>query len=152
MPVHPDHPLCRFVKGQSDCWDPNENRPRVGAFKDKRFTNISVWDVEELGVRGVSVEVLRIGPLSDHGQALLTVQDYLDAAKEAGEERGVQLDIEVEWRPDETSTIWREWAYAHVQVEYSPDEKFNSAIKRFRQILARKAWNLIPPARYANDS
>ena len=101
MPVPPCGVLCRFIKGQSDNWNERTGRPRPGAFKDRREPNFSTWNVVSLGLHNVQIEELMTGTFIDHGRAYLTVQDCLDAAKEAGEKKGTQFKVLVEWRPDD---------------------------------------------------
>ena len=144
--------LCRFIKGQNDNWNVLTGRPRPGAFKDRREPNFSTWNVVLLTLRKVQIEELMTGTFTGHGQAYLTVQDCLDAAKEAGEKKGTQFDVVVEWRPDEVSPEFKPWSFAHVQVEYPPDQDLHSTVVEFRQLLATKSKDVVPPEKYRSET
>ena len=103
-------------------------------------------------LRNVQIEELMTGTFSGHGQAYLTVQDCLDAAKEAGEKKGIQFDVMVEWRPDKVSPELKSWSFAHVQVEYPPDQDLHSTEVEFRQLLATKSKGVVPPERYSSET
>ena len=152
MSVPPRNELCRFIKGQSDNWNEHTGRPRPGAFKDKREPNISTWNVVSLTFRELQIEELMTGTFSGHGQAYLTVQDCLDAAKEAGEKKGTQFNVVVEWRPDKVSPELKPWSYAHVQVEYPPSRDLRATVVEFRQLLATKSKDVVPPERYRSET
>lgn len=151
MPVPAHDELCRFIKGQGDSWNENIGRPRPGAFKDKREPNFSAWNVSLLRHRTVQVDELMTGTFKSYGQAYLTVQDCLDAAKEAREKTGAQFDVVVEWRSNEVTPELKPWSYAHVQVEYPVGQDFSSAIVQFRQLLVTKCKDLVPPERYRRE-
>lgn len=152
MSVPPEDVLCRFIKGQSDSWNESTGRPRPGAFKDKREPNFSTWNVVSLGLHNVQIEELMAGTFSGHGRAYLTVQDCLEAAKKAGETKGAQFDVVVEWRQETVSPELKPWSFAHVQVEYPPDRSFRSTIVEFRQLLATKSKDIVPPERYRTET
>lgn len=152
MSVSPRDMLCRFIKGQGNNWNENTGRPRASAFKDNREPNFSTWNATSLRLRKVQIEELMTGTFSGHGQAYLTVQDCLDAAKEAGEGKGPQFDVVVEWRPDKVSPELKPWSFAHVQVEYPLGQNLHSTAVEFRQLLATKSKDIVPPKRYRSET
>jgi hypothetical protein len=148
MSVPSNDLLCRFIKGRSDSWNEGERRPRPSAFKDKREPNFSTWNVVSLVLQQSQIDDLMTGTFRGYGQAYLTVEDCLEAAMKAAEKAGKQFDVVVEWRPDAVPSELKPWAYAHVQVEYPPDRDLHSAIVEFRQLLATKSRDVVPPERY----
>lgn len=150
MPVPSDDMLCRFVPGNSNNWSDYNHRPRPPAFKGNN--GISVWHIECLRRHGVLPNQLRIRGLRGYGQAHLTAGDYLEKAQEVENTLDVPLSIVVEWRTDDeyVEEPWREWAYAHVQVEHSEDAE--SACVLFRQLLSKSARHVVPPDRFNQAS
>ena len=149
MPVPPHNVLCRFVKEQRDCWDDKGGRPRANAFKDNREPNFSAWSVTALEHRKVRVEELMVGTFRRYGRVHLSVQDCVDAAREASEMVGTAFGVLVEWRPRQVTPELQHWSFAHAQVEYSPDDSVKSVVVKFRQRLALRAKAVSPPDRFA---
>ena len=150
MPIPHEDMLCRFIPGHRKSWSKTQSRPRPSVFKENR--GLSVWHIESLALRGVKPSELRIGGLEGHGQARHTVGDYLEAARQAAQRFGVALNTIVEWRTGDeyVKPDWRRWAYAHVQVEHSPEpgddtEKIQSALVLFRQTLSKNARHIVAP-------
>jgi hypothetical protein len=144
MPVPSNDMVCRFIPGRSKDWSVEYGRPKPNAFKQKG--GLSVWHLERLREQGVSLEDLRIGGLSGYGQAHHFAGDYEQAAHDAAQELDLPLRIQVEWRPEQATGEWVQWAYAHIQVEHG---KFEDAVLvRFRQILAARSRFKVPPDRY----
>ena len=140
MPVPLDDTLCRFVRPQD--WSKRDNRPKAGAFKQAA---LSAWNVESLQAQSVRVEDLQVEHLVGSGQAHHRVSDYMELARRASEVENVPFSVQVEWRPEDeyVSEPWREWRYAHVQVEaVEGPEQF---LGEFRRILAQNSRYLAPP-------
>ena len=150
MSVPLDHLLCRFIQGSSSHWNDNDGIPRVGAFKDKREPSISVWNANLLAEKKVRIEQLLKDALKDYGRVYLTVQDCFDAALEAENVLSEPFGIIVVPRTEDDYVAkgWREWAYAHVQIEYSGDKRLNHVVQEFRRCLVRRVKDPIPPVRY----
>ena len=146
MPVPSGEPLCRFVQARTKDWSTELNRPKPNAFRDDQGM-ISVWNVRLLSEYRVPIERLQTGSFSGSGQARLTSEDYFQAAHEVEEASGVSLDVRVEWRPEDqyVKEEWRQWAYAHVQVEHPTD---SSVLNLFRRILTTKSRCTVPPDRF----
>ncbi len=140
MPVPSDDILCRFVRPND--WSRILNRPKPGAFKQ---AELSVWHRDRLRERGVPLEDLRIEHLAGYGQAHHTVGDYLDCAREAEQIEGEPFRVQVEWRPEDeyVAEHWRQWRYAHVQVEVR--EGPVQFLAEFRRLLAEKTRFKVPP-------
>ena len=140
MPVPLDDTLCRFVRPQD--WSKRDNRPKAGAFKQAA---LFVWNVESLQAQSVRIEDLQVEHLVDSGQAHHRVSDYMELARKASEVENVPFSVQVEWRPEDeyVSEPWREWRYAHVQVEaVEGPEQF---LGEFRRILAQNSRHLVSP-------
>ena len=157
MSVPQDDMLCRFIRGHKDYWSESRNRPRPPAFKEN--DGLSVWNLNSLHQKSVKVDELRKGPVLDGcGQAHHTAGDYLATAKKAGAQNCSQLDITVEWRPENqfVKPEWRDWAYAHVQVEYAVGMDWNAVLESaavyFRQELSKNARHTVPPDKYLKTS
>ena len=140
MPVPEDDIVCRFIRPND--WSKRDQRPRPSAFKQAA---LSVWHRDRLRSRNAALEDLRIEQLSGYGQAHHTTGDYLAFADEAEEIEDQQFKVQVEWRPEDqhVDEPWRQWRYAHVQVEAveGPD-KF---LVEFRRLLALNSRVAIPP-------
>lgn len=149
MAVPSDDMLCRFIPGDGNRWSAQYNRPRPPAFKGNN--GISVWHIESLLENNTQPEDIRIEGLRGHGQAHHTAGDYLEKAQEAERRKGIPLDTLVEWRPEDryVSIAWRQWSYAHVQVECSADENAESVRVLFRQLLSKSARHIVAPDRYS---
>ena len=108
MFVPSDDNLCRFVRPAD--WSVRDSRPRPGAFKQPA---LSVWDCTSLSQHGVSIDELKIEHLRGNGQAHHTAGGYMTFARQLG------LGVQVVWRADGeyVAEPWRQWNYAHVQVE-----------------------------------
>ena len=134
MAVPHDDLLCRFVRPED--WSTREARPRPGAFKQPR---LSVWHCNKLHRRGVQLDELRIEHLGGYGQAHHSAGDYVAYARQSS------LEVQVAWRPDDeyVAEPWRQWNYAHVQVEAtSGPEQFSPL---YRRLLATSCRHSVPP-------
>ena len=148
MPLPNDDILCRFIRDND--WSARDNRPKTGAFKYKN-RELSVWHKERLESEGVDLKQLRLAELSGSGQALHSVEQYFEA-RQVAEENGDGFEMQVEFRPEDeyVSEAWRQWRYAHAQVEIvEGPEKFPLV---FRAYLARRYHSVIPPDKYLPDS
>ena len=151
MPVPADDTVCRFIDPIH--WSVREGSPRETAFKPRDDEDLSVWHEGILRIEGATLDDLRIGSFEGNGKALHMAGRYLQAAKEASEgaKEEFKVNIRVEWRTEEefVEEQWREWAYAHVQVEaIRGPRKFTG---RFRKLLAAKSKNTIPPDIYLTE-
>lgn len=141
MPVPNADVICRFIRPDARYWNPKTNEPLQRAFKQ---VNLSVWHQERLRENGVALHELLIENLAGYGQALHTVQYYLELASIIEQEEGEPFQIQIEWRPDEVTKPWWQWRYAHVQVEVS--EGPGDFPLEFRRRLAANAQVVVPPA------
>ena len=75
--------------------------------------------VDWLYERGVALDGLRIEHLVGYGQAHHTAGDYHRLARQVEEKDGAPFRVRVAWRPDDefVAEPWRQWRYAHIQVE-----------------------------------
>lgn len=114
MPVPEGDTLCRFVRAKD--WSNRDNRPKPGAFKQHR---LSVWHTSILDQKGAALSDLCIGSLEGSGRAFHTAGDYLRIAAEASSLEQTPFAVRVEWRSEDefVGEEWRQWRYAHVQVE-----------------------------------
>ena len=147
MPLPPEDTVCRFVR--DDDWSKREGRPRSGAFKQP---GLSLWHPDRLQANDACLEDLQFGSLQGSRQALLTVQQFLDAARCAERKRGGVLRVAVEWRPDTVAEAWQQWSYAHAEMETEvrdeppPEENRDGGLmSAFRMMLCKKA-QCNPPA------
>lgn len=140
MPVPSPDTLCRFVRPRD--WSERENRPRPGAFKQ---AGLSVWHQDKLRGRGVALSDLLIEHLAGHGQARHTAGYYVELARETERLEGQPFRVRVEWRPDDefVAEPWRQWNYAHVQVETEAGPP--NFLARYCRLLALRASVVIPP-------
>lgn len=140
MPIPDDDVLCRFVRERD--WSYAENRPRPGAFKQP---NLSVWHLRRLDEQGVSPAELQIAHLAGSGQAHHTAGDYTRLARQVAQFQGLPFQVQVEWRPEDESVAqpWRQWNYAHIQVEAI--EGPSDFLRDFRNELARRCRHQVPP-------
>lgn len=140
MPVPADDIVCRFIRPKE--WNRRDNRPKQSAF---RGPGLSVWHQERLRQSGVPLENLRIEHLAGYGQAHHTAGDYADFASEAAQANDVPFQVQVEWRPDDefVSAPWRQWQYAHVQVEAITGPAH--FLLEFRRLLSLKMRCAIAP-------
>lgn len=127
--------VCRFIRPQD--WSRDHQRPRAGAFKDNRG-GLSVWHLERLQQQSVAIEELLIKDLAGWGQAHHTAGDYSDFATLAAQEKDQPLQVQVKWRPEDeyVSQPWRQWSYAHAQVEIDLTHDTNEVLKEFRRLLS----------------
>ncbi len=140
MPVPVEDILCRFIRPQD--WSTRDQRPKPSAFKQ---AELSLWHQERLGCNNVSLRDLQIENLKGCGQAHHKSKDYLEFAPQSAENSGELLQVQVKWRPEDefVEGPWREWRYAHVQVEaISGPPKFT---REFRRLLALNSRVNIPP-------
>ena len=142
MTVPSGDTVCRFIRPGRKNWSARDNRPKPPTFKQD---GISLWHLERLRQNSVSLDDLRIGSLSGAGQAHHTVEDYFRLARRASDEAGSPLSISVEWRtePEHVAEEWRQWSYAHVQVEILDGS--DSVRAHFRRLLASNARRVVPP-------
>ena len=138
MPVPPDDIVCRFIR--PTYWNKRDNRPKSAAFKQ---SGLSVWHNELLLNNGVSLETLQVGHLAGSGQAHHTAGQYIELADEVAQSEGTAFRVQVEWRPENATEFWQQWAYAHAQVEAieGPDD----FLKQFRDQLALRCHYQSPP-------
>ena len=92
------------------------------------------------------MEVLQLDSLQGSGQAHLMVAQIHEAARGAEEKRGGVLRVALEWRPDTVGEAWRQWSYAHAEMEIEemedpPPEKNRDGglMSAFRMILCQQA-------------
>ena len=118
----------------------------------RKIAGLSVWDVNLLEDQDVAIADLCIGPLTGHGQVHHSAKTYLELAHKAELAHGVRMIIAIERRTEEQYVMesWRQWAYAHVQVEYAGDPMASTAAQEsvcvyFRQQLTMNADLIIPP-------
>ena len=142
MPVPTDDVLCRFVRPRDWSW--RENRPKPSAFKQ---ANLSVWHKGRLCAKAVSLNELRIEHLAECGQAHYRSGDFVEAAAKASQLEEVEFQVHVEWRPEDcyVAVPWRQWAYAHVQVETLLGPR--NFLVEFRRQLCLNAQMTVPPDR-----
>ena len=140
MPVPPDDMVCRFISPMH--WSRRENQPREGAFKQE---GLSVWHQDKLHDHGVALEDLRIENLVGYGQAHRQAGDYTELARQVSENAGEPFQVQVEWRPEDeyVDPPWRQWRYAHVQVEAIAGP--SQFLRRFRKLLTANSRVVIPP-------
>ena len=140
MPVPPDDMLCRFIRPRD--WSSTLNRPKPGAFKQ---AGLSVWHQDRLRERGIPLSDLLIEHLAGHGQAHHTAGDYAELAQEAERLEGQPFRVRVEWRPEDeyVAEPWRQWNYAHVQVETEAGPP--NFLARYCRLLTLGARVVIPP-------
>lgn len=135
--------LCRFIRPHRDHWSVRDQRLKPGAFKDNRG-GLSVWDVALLEQHSASIADLLIDALSGYGQAHHTAGDYRQFADDAAADAGYPMQAAVERRTggEFVAEPWREWSYAHIQVETSASgdtEREKDALSEFRRLLALNA-------------
>ena len=141
MPIPNDDVLCRFIRPGRGYWNPQTNEPLQRAFKQ---VDLSVWHQGRLHDNGVALHELLIENLSGYGQAHHTVQRYLEIAQSIAQEEGEPFQIQIEWRPNAVTEPWRQWRYAHVQVEVTAGPQ--DFPLEFRRRLAANAQAVVPPA------
>ena len=146
MPVPPADIVCRFIRPAD--WSAQKNTPRAGAFKQSRQADLSVWHPGRLAEHQAALADLQIGPFAGSGQAHHTAGDYVRLALKAAEleEVSIEIQIQVEWRPEDAYVPepWRQWRYAHVQVEgISGPPGF---LHEYRNQLTLNCRALTPPA------
>ena len=140
MPVPDNDIVCRFVRRRD--WNKRDNRPKTEAFKQ---AGLSVWHQERLREQDVSLRDLQIKHLSGCGQVHHKAEDYRRFADEAAQKDGVSFQVQVEWRPDDEYVAgpWRQWRYAHVQVEATVGPA--NFLLEFRRLMAINTRNFRPP-------
>ena len=139
MPVPPDDIVCRFIRPAD--WNKRDNRPKSAAFKGP---GLSVWHNASLLDSGVSLETLQIEHLAGSGQAHHTAGDYIHLAAAAAQSEDTAFRVQVEWRPEYATGFWRQWSYAHAQVETM--EGPPNFLPEFRDLLAKNCRHQSPPA------
>ena len=92
-----------------------------------------------------------IDNLVGYGQAHHTAGDYLQIALEAELKENQPLTVQVEWRPEDeyVAEAWRQWYYAHVQVEMETPDESGEVLIEFRRMLAMKSRLAIPPEQHS---
>ncbi len=140
MPVPEADTLCRFVRTRD--WSRRDNRPKPGAFKQHW---LSVWHTNILARNGVVLTTLCIGSLEGSGQAFHTTGDYIRIAAEAAAIEQTPFTVQVEWRTEDefVGEEWRQWRYAHVQVESV--EGPGDFLPEFRRQLALQTRSVVAP-------
>ena len=140
MQVPSGDTLCRFIRPKD--WSKTESRPRPSAFKQD---GLSVWHKENLLARNVHLEDLRIEHLAGYGQAHYTAGDFVQLARDASKTTKLPLLVQVVWRPEDeyVTEHWRQWNYAHVQVESLEED--TTALRVYRQKLSLNARLGVPP-------
>ena len=131
MPVHQSHAL-------EQSREPTEGR----RIKQER---LSVWHRDRLHEHGVVLEDLLIENLAGYGQAHHRAGDYTELARQVSENAGEAFQVQVEWRPEDeyVDPPWRQWRYAHVQVEAIAGP--GQFLRRFRKLLTVNSRVVIPP-------
>lgn len=137
--------VCRFIRPQD--WSRDHQRPRAGAFKDNRG-GFSVWRLDRLQQQSVPIADLLIAELLGCGQAHHTAGDYSDFAALAAQEKDQPLQVQVEWRTEDeyVTPAWRQWSYAHAQVEIDVTQDTNEVLKEFRRLLSLECRALTAPS------
>ena len=140
MPVPLDDIVCRFISPMH--WSKRENQPREGAFKQAR---LSVWHQNRLNERNIALEDLRVENLAGYGQAHHRARDYTELSRDVSEKTGEPFQVRVEWRPEDkhVDPPWRQWRYAHVQVEAITGP--SQFLRRFRKLLTVNSRVVISP-------
>ena len=108
---------------------------------------MSVWHEGRLTECGVTLEELQLESLEDSGRAFHTVADYLELADEVEQKTGKSCELRIEWRSEDCNVLehWRQWRYAHVQVEMMDGSRFLPP--SLRNLLALKARRLDAPTK-----
>ena len=140
LPVPTDDIVCRFIRPAD--WNKRDNRPKSAAFKQP---GLSVWHSGRLRDNGASLESLQIEHLGGSGQAHHAAGDYIQFAAEAARLVNTAFRVQVEWRPEDeyVAQPWRQWNYAHAQVETI--EGPPNFPPEFRDLLARNCRHQSPP-------
>ncbi len=83
--------------------------------------------------------------MAGYGQAHHTVGDYETLAEQAALRTGIPFQVRAEWRSEDqyVDEPWRNWAYAHVQIEAL--EGPANFLAEFRRLLAAYARLVVPP-------
>ena len=153
MEVPGDALLCRFIRDSE--WSEAKGRPKGDLFAQPVW---SAWNVDMLKQRSVDLDELRIGALAGSGRLLLTAADYRHFAEEASKLRdGVKLPLRIVERTDDDNVreMWRQWAYAHVDIEITNTTAPNirPVWIQFRNLLMTKtrerAREVTPPDKFA---
>ena len=133
--------VCRFVRVQD--WNFREGRPKTGAFKG---ADLSVWRVGKLRDNAVEPRALCIDTLDGAGEAHHMADDYLGYAQQASTEE-LSFTVQVKSRTGEKHVweAWRQWGYAHAEVEASIDHR--DIPLKFRELLALNAREVREPSR-----
>ena len=142
MPVPAEDTVCRFIRQQD--WNKRDKRPKTQAFKQ---AGLSLWHQKRLCDKNILLEELQIENLAGSGQSHHKVGDYLEfACRSVTEEGEDSLRVQVEWRPEDEFVMepWREWRFAHAQVEARRGPK--QFTLEFRRLLALNARLNIPPS------
>ena len=146
MPVPASDIVCRFINPDRETWNPRLNTPTQRAFKPRRQEGLSVWHRKRLCERGIPLGNLLIENLVGYGQAHHTVGDYLALALQVAQDENEHFQVRVEWCPEDeyVRLPWRQWRYAHAEVEaiVGPAD----FLREFRRKLAANARCIVPPA------
>ena len=144
MAVPKEDIVCRFIRRGE--WSKRENRPRPGAFKQ---VGLSVWHRERLQSTGATLKDLQFNSLEGSGTALLTVNQFVEAAETAEQVRAGKLIVDVEWCPETVDEARRQWKYAHAEVETrlsgEPPKDTGGLMSAFRMELCLMAECTAPP-------
>ena len=151
MPVPNDETVCHFIR-PSD-WSEPLKRPKAKSFKQK---DLSVWHEGRLADQGATLDTLRFGEFTGAGKLRLTADDYLNIATKVALKTGSTFELRLEWRPEDefVGPEFRQWRYAHVQVEML-DPSMKHFPSEFRELVGimgmRKKGSVVPPDLYAQQ-
>ena len=69
----------------------------------------------------------------------------MELAHEVSKQAGESFAVQVEWRPEDeyVERPWRQWRYAHAQVEAVAGP--SQFLRRFRKLLTANSQRVIPP-------
>jgi hypothetical protein len=142
MPVPQDDMVCRFINPIH--WSKREEGPREGAFRPPEGEHLSVWHEGRLSATKVSIDDLKIEDLSGHGHVCHSTKTYLEVAENSSKPskeapKPTPIEIQVEFRPEDADVDmpWREWNYAHCQVEATVGPM--QLTRRFHRLMAAKS-------------
>lgn len=130
MTVTSGDALCRFVDPKY--WFADEDRPAASAFRASNH-KLSTWHCDRVAQQDSRLEDLCFASLDECGEALLTANDFLEAADQTP---SPVFQPNVVWRPEEAPGPWGAWRDAHVNVEA---EAGNASFPlTYRELLAKR--------------
>ena len=99
-----------------------------------------MWHQGRIATRGDRPQDLCIETLVDCGEAVITTEAILEAAKDVV---SPVFQPQVVWRPDEVKSPWFAWSDAHVNVQSNqPSSGFP---EDYRKILSERCYVSRPP-------